>query len=77
MQEQNEKRRRKVVVVGAGAVGSTFCHALAQSGLAEEIAIIDQNDDLVQGQFLDLAHGQAFFPTVSIRVLYRKSPPPT
>ena len=61
-------KRRKVVVVGAGAVGSTFCYALAQSGLAEEVAVIDQNDNLVQGQVLDLVHGQAFFPTVSIRV---------
>jgi len=61
-------KRRKVVVVGAGAVGSTFCYALAQSGLAEEIAVIDQNDNLAQGQVLDLVHGQAFFPTVSIRV---------
>jgi hypothetical protein len=61
-------KRRKVVVVGAGAVGSTFCYALAQSGLAEEVAVIDQNDNLAQGQVLDLLHGQAFFPTVSIRV---------
>lgn len=61
-------KRRKVVVVGAGAVGSTFCYALAQSGLAEEVAVIDQNDNLSQGQVLDLVHGQAFFPTVSIRV---------
>lgn len=61
-------RRRKVVVVGAGAVGSTFCYALAHSGLAEELAVIDQNADLVQGQVLDLSHGQAFFPTMSIRV---------
>jgi L-lactate dehydrogenase len=61
-------KRRKVVVVGAGAVGSTFCYALAQSGLAEEVAVIDRNDSLAQGQVLDLVHGQAFFPTVSIRV---------
>jgi L-lactate dehydrogenase len=61
-------KRRKVVVVGAGAVGSTFCYALAQSGLAEEVAVIDRNDNLAQGQVLDLVHGQAFFPTVSIRV---------
>jgi L-lactate dehydrogenase len=60
-------KRRKIVVVGAGIVGSTFCFALAQSGLAEEIVIIDRNDSLAQGQALDLAHGQAFFPTVSIR----------
>lgn len=61
-------KKRKVVVIGAGAVGSTFCYALAQSGLAEEIAIIDQNNNLAQGQVLDLVHGHPFFPTVSIRV---------
>jgi len=58
--------RRKVVIVGAGAVGSTFCYALAQSGLADEIALIDNNQNLVKGQVLDLVHGQPFFPTVSI-----------
>ncbi len=59
-------RRRKIVVVGAGAVGATFAYALAQSGLADEMALIDKNQDLARGQALDLAHGQPFFPTVSI-----------
>lgn len=59
---------RKVVVIGAGAVGSTFVYALAQSGLANEIILIDKNENLAQGQVLDLAHGQPFFPTVSIRL---------
>ena len=58
--------RRKVAVVGAGAVGSTFCYALAQSGLADEIALIDRNENLAKGQVLDLVHGQPYFPTVSI-----------
>jgi len=49
-------------------VGSTHCYALAQSGLADEIVIIDKNEDLAQGQVLDLVHGQPFFPTVSIKV---------
>jgi L-lactate dehydrogenase len=65
-QEINEPRR-KVVVVGAGSVGATYCYALAQSGLANEIVILDRNEDLVQGQVLDLVHGQPFFPTVIIR----------
>jgi L-lactate dehydrogenase len=59
---------RKVVIVGAGAVGSTFAYALAQSGLADEIGLLDANADLSMGQVLDLAHGQAFFPSVQIRV---------
>ncbi len=59
--------RRKVVVVGAGAVGATYCYALAQSGLADEIVLIDRNEKLVKGQVLDLVQGQPFFPTVIIR----------
>ena len=58
---------RKVVIVGAGAVGSTFAYALAQSGLADEIALRDANHELAMGQVLDLVHGQAFFPSVQIR----------
>jgi len=58
---------RKVVVVGAGAVGATYCYALAQSGLADEIVLTDKNEDLMKGQVLDLEHGQTFFPTVEIR----------
>jgi len=60
-------QQRKVVIIGAGAVGATYCYALAQSGLADEIVLTDKNEDLMKGQVLDLGHGQSFFPTVSIR----------
>lgn len=59
--------KRKVVIVGAGAVGSTFAYALAQSGLPDEIVLVDKNEELAQGQVLDLAHGQPFFPVLAIR----------
>jgi L-lactate dehydrogenase len=58
---------RKVVIVGAGAVGATFAYALAQSGISDEIILIDRNRELAQGQVLDLAHGFPFFPPVEIR----------
>ncbi len=64
--EQKSEARRKVVVVGAGAVGATYCYALAQSGLADEIALIDRNEELAKGQVLDLVHGQPFFPIVDL-----------
>jgi len=60
-------KSRKVVVVGAGAVGSTFVYALAQKGLAEQICLIDANPDFAEGQALDLAHGLPFYPSVQIR----------
>ena len=61
------RKSRKVVVVGAGAVGSTFAYALAQRGLAEEIVLIDANHDLAEAQALDLAHGAPYYPSTQIR----------
>jgi L-lactate dehydrogenase len=57
---------RKVVITGAGDVGASFAYALLQTGLAEEVALIDLNLDLVQGQVLDLAHGLPFVPPVHV-----------
>ena len=59
-------RARKVVIIGAGAVGSTFAYALAQSGVADEIVLTDMDNNLVQGQVMDLAHGLPFYPNVQI-----------
>lgn len=64
--QEDKWKARKVVIVGAGAVGSTFAFALAQHGIVNEIAITDMNIDLVKGQVLDLMHGKPFFPSVNI-----------
>lgn len=65
-------KSRKVVIVGAGAVGSSFAYALAQQGLADEICLMDMNRDLAEGQVLDLAHGLPYYPPVQIYVGDRK-----
>ena len=59
---------RKVVIIGAGAVGSSFAYALAQKGIADEIALSDINRDYAEGQVLDLAHGLPYYPNVQIKV---------
>lgn len=61
-----QSQSRKVVVVGAGDVGSSFAYALAQRGITEEIAMIDRNQELMKGQVLDLIHGAPYYPTVKI-----------
>jgi L-lactate dehydrogenase len=61
-----DNNTRKVVVVGAGAVGAAYCFALAQSGLADHIALIDKNTDLARGHVLDLRHGLPFLPSLTI-----------
>ncbi|NQT14825.1 MAG: L-lactate dehydrogenase [Planctomycetes bacterium] len=68
MQQEQHWKPRKVVVVGAGTVGSTFAYSLAQAGLADDIALIDENRRFAEGQVLDLLHGQPFYPTLNIHV---------
>jgi L-lactate dehydrogenase len=67
----NRSSARKVVIVGAGSVGATFAYALAQSGAANIICLIDHNQKLADGQVADLAHGLPYYPSVSI---YRGTP---
>lgn len=59
-------KSRKVAIVGAGAVGATFAYAMAQNGAADEICLIDLNNELCKGQVLDLSHGLPFYPTINI-----------
>lgn len=65
-------KSRKVVIVGAGAVGSTFAYALAQKGLADEISLLDMNRRLAEGQVLDLVHGLPYYPPIQISVGNKK-----
>jgi L-lactate dehydrogenase len=49
-------RPHKVVVVGAGQVGTTFAYALLLSGLVGEMALIDVNRERLEGEVMDLNH---------------------
>ena len=58
---------RKVVVIGAGFVGTTYVYALMHTGLAGEIVLIDLDRKRVKGEVMDLEHGLAFVQPVNIR----------
>ena len=54
----------KIVIVGAGFVGTSFAYSLLIRGLATQIVIIDINKDRAQGEAMDLNHGLPFaYPT--------------
>jgi len=62
-----KRNERKVVVVGAGSVGTSYIYALLQTGLASEIALIDLDQQRVEGEVMDLSHGLPFIPPVSVK----------
>lgn len=59
--------KRKVVVIGAGSVGTSYIYALLWTGLSGEIALIDIDSKRVEGEILDLSHGLPFIPPVHIK----------
>jgi L-lactate dehydrogenase len=54
----------KIAIIGAGDVGTTIAYTLQISGLVTEIALIDINQKLAQGQIMDMNHGLFFVPPV-------------
>jgi L-lactate dehydrogenase len=58
---------RKVAIVGAGAVGSTFAYTMMNSGLAGEIVLIDIDRARAEAEAMDMNHGLFFAPPVTIR----------
>lgn len=63
----NVRTRSKVVIVGAGMVGSTFAFALTMSGLTEQIILIDSDRRRAEGEVMDLNHGLSFVPNTTIK----------
>ncbi|MFT8393149.1 MAG: L-lactate dehydrogenase, partial [Liquorilactobacillus ghanensis] len=53
------QNHQKVILVGDGAVGSSFAYAMALQGVAEEFGIVDVVKERTEGDALDLADATA------------------
>ena len=53
---------RKVVLVGAGFVGTSFAYSLLNQGGVDELVLIDVNKDKIIGEEMDLSHGLPYAP---------------
>jgi len=51
---------RKAVIIGCGLVGSATAFSLMESGLFEELALIDSDYKKAEGEALDISHGVPF-----------------
>lgn len=62
-----KSRKNKIVVVGAGNVGEAIAYTLMVRVQANDIVLIDVNEDRAKGAALDIAHGTSFFKQVWVR----------
>ncbi|WP_395472965.1 L-lactate dehydrogenase [Spiroplasma endosymbiont of Nomada rufipes] len=61
--------KRKIVLVGCGAVGSSFIYSAINQGLAQEYVLIDAFEGIAEGNAIDFADCQAALdhPFISIK----------
>ncbi|MEG2937601.1 MAG: L-lactate dehydrogenase [Vagococcus sp.] len=57
---KTNSEHQKIIVVGNGAVGSSYTFALVTQNIAQEIGIIDIDKDKSEGDAIDLSHALAF-----------------
>lgn len=61
MQSGITSKKKKIVLVGTGMVGMSYCYALLnQRGVCDELVLVDLNRDRAIGEAMDLNHGIAF-----------------
>lgn len=54
---------KKVVLVGNGAVGSSYAFSMINQGICDEFVIIDLDKKKVIGDVMDLNHGTVYGPS--------------
>jgi L-lactate dehydrogenase len=59
--------KSKIVVIGAGNVGEAIAYTLMVRQLANEIVLLDINEERAQGSASDISHGTGFFRAIRVR----------
>jgi L-lactate dehydrogenase len=57
----------KIGIIGVGWVGSSVAISVLHTGIATELLVNDLNSALAEGEALDLAQGESFYPTARVR----------
>ncbi len=60
------RRRNKLAIVGAGAVGSSLAYAALIRGVARHVVLYDVDGVKARAEALDLEHGSQFMPTARV-----------
>ncbi|MFC7063743.1 L-lactate dehydrogenase [Halobacillus seohaensis] len=63
MKTPRKEKVNRVVLIGAGLVGSSYAFALINQAVTEELVIIDLDKEKAIGDAMDLNHGKAFSPS--------------
>ncbi len=56
-------------IIGMGYVGSSVAISILQKGICRELMLNDVNEQLAEGEAMDLNHGSSFYPAAHVRAV--------
>ncbi len=59
--------KNSVGIIGMGWVGASVAISILQKGVCRELLLNDINQNIAEGEAMDLNHGTSFFPSAEIR----------
>ncbi len=62
------KDQQKIILIGDGAVGSSYAYSLINQNIGQELGIIDVNRDKAEGDVMDLSSALAFTAPMKLYV---------
>ncbi|TDL31770.1 L-lactate dehydrogenase [Jeotgalibacillus sp. S-D1] len=63
----SKSKSSRIALIGTGFVGSSYAFALLNQGVADELIMIDANEEKAKGDVLDLNHGKVFASPLHIQ----------
>lgn len=63
----NNSDKEKIVIIGAGNVGEAIANTIIVRNQANEIVLVDVNEDRAKGAAIDLLHGTGFHKQIVVR----------
>ena len=61
-----ENLKPKVSIIGCGNVGMRYAYALMIKGIARQIVIVDLDKNRLEGEVMDLSHGEPYISPVKV-----------
>lgn len=58
---------RRLGIIGMGWVGSSVAISSLHAGVVQEVLLNDVREEIAEGEAMDLAHGEMFYPAAKVR----------
>jgi L-lactate dehydrogenase len=60
-------KNQSIGIIGMGSVGASVAISILQKGICQELLLNDMNEELAEGEAMDLTDGSTFYPVATVK----------